>query len=112
VRDDPEDDFDMQEPKVRRKRNGAQKGGRPRRKRTEVFPELRWGSPQACRETLARLATGFSEGTVTEGQLRILTYAARALLPFFEFERGLPLATRMQAIEDALDDLRKPGGRS
>ncbi|MGA2380957.1 MAG: hypothetical protein ABSG85_16810 [Spirochaetia bacterium] len=94
-------------------RKGVQKGGRPRRKKAEVFSfeALRWATAKQSRESLTRLMVAFVLGSVTESQLRVLTYSARALLPFFEFERGLVLDDRLDALEQRVEEVLKEARR-
>ena len=103
-------------PPARKPRKGLQRGGKPAQKKAEVkrfdFASLRWNSSPATRKSLERLLTAYlTTGEVTEGQLRVCTYTGRALLPFFEFERGLALDDRLDALEARVEEVLKEARR-
>lgn len=90
------------------KRKKAKRGGRPRKK-TEVFDfaALRWDTAPHARGSIARLMAAFSTDEISEGVLRVLTYSARALLPFWEFERDSRIEERLAEVERMLDSILK-----
>jgi hypothetical protein len=89
-------------------RKGAKRGGRPRKK-TEVFDfgALKWGTAAHARQSIAHLMAAFSRDEISEGVLRVLTYSARALLPFWEFERDSRIEERLAEVERMLDSILK-----
>jgi hypothetical protein len=93
-------------------RKGAQKGGRPPRKKGEVFDfeALKWDSIKHSRESMTRLINAFASGSIAENKLRTVIYCARALLAFLESERGLVLDERFKVIEQRLAEIEKAKG--
>jgi hypothetical protein len=89
-------------------RKGKKRGGRPPKK-TEVFDfeALRWDTAAHARGSIARLMAAFSRSEISEGVLRVLTYSARALLPFWEFERDSRIEERLADVERMLESIVK-----
>jgi hypothetical protein len=89
-------------------RKGAKRGGRPRKKRGVFdFATLKWSTAPYARQSVAALMAAFTGDEVSERTLRVLTYSARALLPFWEFERDSRIEERLAQVEAILDRIVK-----
>ena len=92
-------------------RKGKRRGGRPHKK-TEVFDfdTLRWSTAPSARRSIVLLMSTFTRGGISEGTLRVLVYAGRALLPFMEYERDSRIEDRLSEIEKKLLEIM--GGKT
>lgn len=68
-----------------------------------TFEGIDLSTPEASRETFARVITEYAAGEISESQSRTMSYLLSNYLSYWKFLKDCELEERLEAIEQALE---------